>query len=158
MRMDQDQFSVHLDPIWRERANFIVNAPIPEEEGRYEQLWCRQITEDTFELCCIPFFLYDIALGDVVRTDTQSSRKYVVSQVVERSGRYVFRVYFEPSMLGNREQVVAHLTTLGALLEWSSDSMLAADARDAEHGQEVADFLFDQEMQGRLIYETGKQT
>ena len=158
MRMDQDQFSVHLDPIWRERANFIVNASIPEEEGRYEQLWCRQVTEDTFELCCIPFFLYDMALGDVVRTGSRPGRKYVVSQVVAPSGRYVFRAAFEPAMLVNREDVVAGLTAMGALLEWWSTSMLAVDARDAVHGQEIADFLFDQEMQGRLIYETGKQT
>ncbi|MFB6609343.1 DUF4265 domain-containing protein [Agromyces sp. NPDC056379] len=157
MKASEEKYSVHPDPIWRERANFIINAPLPEE-GRFEQLWCWQLTEDTFRVCCIPFFLYDIALSDVVRTETQSGRNHVVSQVVEPSGRYVFRVFFEPSMLGNRGDVVAHLTALGALLEWSSHNMLAADARNAEHGQEIADFLFEQEDQGRLIYETGKLT
>ncbi|SIN72214.1 DUF4265 domain-containing protein [Agromyces cerinus] len=157
MSASDDQYSVHLDPIWRQRANFIINAPLPEE-GRYEQLWCRQVTEETFELCCIPFFLYDMALGDVVQTETQSGRKYMVSEVVERSGRYVFRAVFEPAMLGKREEVAARLTDLGALLEWSSASMIAVDARDAEHGQEIADFLFDHETKGRLIYETGRLT
>jgi hypothetical protein len=153
--MRQDQFSVHDDPIWRERANFIVNAPLPEA-GRYEQLWCRQISDDTFEVCCIPFFLYDIALGDTVRTSPQAGRTYVLSGVLRRSGRFVFRVHFDRTMLGNRDDVVARLTEMGALLEWSSPSLLAVDARDRAHAQEIADYLHGEEENQRVAYETGK--
>lgn len=155
MSAAQEKFSVHHEPVWRERADFIVNAPLPEP-GCYEQLWCRQINENLFELCCIPFFLYDVALGDTVRTSPQSGRRYVVSGVLDSAGRSVFRVHFEQSTLGNRDDVVARLTEMGALLEWSSGSLLAVDARDEAHGQEIADYLFDQENGGRLVYETGK--
>lgn len=150
-----EQFSVHREPVWRDRANFIINAPLPEP-GRFEQLWTRQVSADTFELCCIPFFLYDVALGDIVQTKDEAGRRYVMSRVVTPSGRYVFRVHFDRSMLQNRDETVARLTELGAQLEWSSASLLAVDARDAAHGQEIADFLFDRENQGKLIYETGK--
>lgn len=150
-----EQFSVHEDPVWRDRADFIVNAPLAED-GRFEQLWCRRLSDDTFEVCCIPFFLYDVALGDTVRTEATKSRTYLVSKVLVASGRYVFRVHFDRSMLRHRDEVVAELMAMGALVEWSSPSMFAVDAVDADHAQRVADVLFAHEQAGRLVYETGR--
>ena len=49
------------------------------------------------------------------------------------------------------------LSDLGALAEWSSRSLVAVDARDEEHAQQVADFLQEREDLGHLVYETGKQ-
>lgn len=155
MSDEHAQFSVHNEPAWRERANFVVNAVLPEPD-RYEQLWCRRVGDDEFEVCCIPFFLYDIALGDVVQTSPQRGRMYVVSGVKVRSGRYVFRAFFEPSMWGSREGVANGLSELGGLLEWSSASLLAADARDFEHAQQLAGYLFEQQNLGRVVYETGR--
>lgn len=51
-----EQFSIHAEPAWRERSNLIINAPLPEA-GRFEQLWTKQVGENQFEICCIPFFL-----------------------------------------------------------------------------------------------------
>lgn len=153
--LDHDHFSTHRDPVWRDRADFIVQAPL-QEAHRFEQLWCRRVSEDTFEVCCIPFFLYDVALGDVIRTEPHADRRYVMSGVVASSGRYVFRARFEGSQLGNRDEVLDRLTDLGAWTEWSSHSMVAVDARDAAHGQVIADYLWEQEQLGRLVYETGR--
>lgn len=110
----EKQFVVHSDPVWRERSNFIINAALEEEDAprRFEQLWTRQLSEDRFEICCIRFFLFDVALGDVVTTASDGERRYVLDRVVEPSGRFVFRVWlaepFQP-----REQIVEHLTRLG---------------------------------------------
>jgi hypothetical protein len=41
-------------------------------------LWARQVGDRRFEICCIPFFLYDVALGDVVETDENYSLVRVV--------------------------------------------------------------------------------
>ncbi|WP_255513601.1 DUF4265 domain-containing protein [Homoserinibacter sp. GY 40078] len=120
-----------------------------------EQLWARQISEVQFELCCIPFFVYDLALGDVVETAAEGPRKYVISRVVEPSGRYVFRVWFGESIHPPNE-VAGSLHMFGALLEWSSRHLLAVDTRDAAHAQVIADFLADRQTRGNLIYETGK--
>ena len=92
-------FVVHTEPIWREKANFIINAELQEQDlpRRYEQLWARQLTESQFEICCIPFFLFDVSLGDIVETGVKGSRKYVLDRVVSPSGRYVFRVWFGES-------------------------------------------------------------
>lgn len=142
--------AVHPEPVWRDRANFIIGAALPEE-GRTEQLWARQIDERTFEICCIPFFLYDVALGDIVETD----ERYDLVRVVEPSGRFVFRVWFGETW-HPREEIAAELANLGALLEWSSINLLAVDAADKSHAQVIADYLLSQSDQGRLLFETGR--
>jgi hypothetical protein len=58
--------------------------------NRFEQLWTKRVGEDLFEICCIPFFAYDMALGDIVRADAASG--YVIQSVVQRSGNGVVRV------------------------------------------------------------------
>lgn len=145
--------AVHRHPAWRDRSNFIIAANIdPGSTGvTTEQLWARQ-DGDRYEICCIPFFVYDLALGDVVEVDGD----YVMTLVVEKSGRYVFRVHF--SQTGQaKDEVVERLQAVGALAEWSSNSLVALDAPDESHAREVADFLQEQEDAGRLVYETGKR-
>jgi hypothetical protein len=90
------EFVVHEDPVWRALADFIVHAELPQEgrPKRFEQLWSRQLGADRFEVCCIPFFVFNLALADVVTTVAKVGRTYVVEKVVEPSRRYVFRVWF----------------------------------------------------------------
>lgn len=142
--------AVHPEPVWRDRSNFIIGAPLPEE-GRAEQLWARQVGDQRFEICCIPFFVYDVALGDVVETDVN----FDLVRVVEPSGRYVFRVWFGESF-HPREEIAERLAALGALLEWSSVNLLAVDAADESHAQVIADFLAEQGRGERLMFETGR--
>jgi hypothetical protein len=149
-----EMFSTHSEPAWRDRADFIINAKLPEE-GRWEQLWARKVSDETFELCCIPFFLYDIALGDVVQTSDLEGRKFVFARVLKPSGRYVFRAHFGHSS-HPRDEIVERLTELGAGTEWSSATLLAIDAVDLPHAQQVADFLNERSDLGQLLYETGR--
>ena len=79
----------------------------------------------------------------------------MVTQVVEPSGRYVFRVWFGESF-HPRDEIVDDLKALGSLIEWSSSNLLAVDAIDQEHAQLVADLLAEREKAGHLIYETGR--
>lgn len=147
-----DEYIVHTDPVWRGRSNYIINARLPENDTsrEFEQLFTRRVAPDRFELCCIPFGLYDVALGDVV---TVSENR--VLKVAEQSGRYVFREWLGGSSYP-RDQLVRELEGLGSLLEWSSRDMLAIDAADFEHAQTVADFLAGHERNGDFVYETGR--
>lgn len=144
--------AVHQDPVWRDHSNFIIAAPISDGgDIKTEQLWARKDDEGRFEICCIPFFVYDLALGDVVETGAD----YLVRRVVRPSGRYVFRVWFGESF-HPREEIADELKALGSLVEWSSRNLLAVDAADEEHAQLVADFLMEREKAGHLVYETGR--
>lgn len=143
---------IHEEPIWRERSNFIIAASIRDGgDIQTEQLWARRTDEGRFEICCIPFFVYDLALGDLVETDDH----YLVRRVVRPSGRYVFRVWFGESFYP-REEAAEGLRLRGALLEWSSQNLLAVDLPDKEQAGIAADFLAEHTQQGHLIYETGR--
>lgn len=150
----RETFATHDQPVWRDRADFIINARLPEA-GRFEQLWTKRVGESQFEICCIPYFLYDLALGDTVETAPQGGRQHVLSRVLSRSGRYVFRAFFERPQYRYRDETVEGLQGLGAQIEWSSPSLLAVDVEGAL-AQRVADYLQAQEDAGRLMYETGK--
>ena len=145
--------ATHPEPVWRKRSIFVIATAIDSAntDVTTEQLWARKIDEGRFELCCIPFFAYDIALGDVVETDSQ----YMVQRVIRRSGRFVFRVWFGDSFQPRRE-IADQLQALGALVEWSSPNLLAVDAADEELARTVSGWLLEQEQQGHLVYETGK--
>lgn len=74
------------------RANEILLAASSffARELDFEQLWTKRLDEDRFEVCCVPFFAYDLALGDVVRADADTG--YVIQSVETRSGNGVARV------------------------------------------------------------------
>jgi hypothetical protein len=151
---------VHENPIWRERANFIIAASIldvrPVARWHWEQLWARQTDENRFEICCIPFFVYDLALGDKVETETIGEKKYVLNRVISQSGRYTFRAWFSgPS---GRAEIIEEVTKLGCLTEqrWPSSGLLAIDAATDEMAVAVANLLHKREVAGQLNYETGR--
>ena len=151
-----DYVAVHNEPVWRDKANFIIRAYLEEEDGRneWEQLWALRLDERRFSICCIPFFAFDLALGDEVETDSG----YVVQRVVLASGQYTFRVWFGDSSTypGIKDEVVQQMEKLAVEIEWSSANMLALSARDAEQAQQVADYLHSREEAGYLTYETGR--
>lgn len=156
--MADEDFVVHLSPVGRERANFIIRADI-EKEGsprRFEQLWGRQLGTTCFEICCIPFFVYDLALGDEVETDSEG---YVIKRVVKRSGGSTFRAWFGDSNdPGARDEVIEWLRESGSEFEWYSENLLAINGADDRRAQEVACFLNEREQLGRLTYETGRMS
>lgn len=147
-------FLTHRQPVWRDRANFLVMAPLPEP-STYEQLWARQEAEDLFEICCIPFFAHNLSLGDLVRTSAREGRTHLVSEVVRPSGRWTFRLWLGEND-EDRSAVEADLVTRGALTEWSSENLLAIDASDEARAQQIADALAEGERAGRWVYETGR--
>ncbi len=139
--------------MWRDRSNFIIAAEITgtSSDVKTEQLWARRVDTHRFEICCIPFFVHDIALGDVVET----SSDYLVRRVVEPSGRYVFRVWFGESF-HPRDEIAAQLVELGAVIEWSSSNVLAVDAADEELAKVISGWLIEREELRQLVYETGR--
>lgn len=153
--MSTEREAVHQGPVWRDRANFIIAVELIGSDLMTEQLWAKQLSDDTFEICCIPFFVYDVALGDVVQTAPAGGRRYMVQRVVRPSGRFVFRVWFGDSFQPRRE-IAEQLEALGAVLEWSSPNLLAVDVADEDLAKVISGWLLEREQQGQLVYETGK--
>ncbi len=150
-----DYVAVHQNPVWRDKANFVIRAYLEDKEGRseWEQLWALRLDERRFSICCIPFFAFDLALGDEVETDAG----YNMQRVVLPSGQYTFRVWFGDSTYpGIRDEVVQHMESMAVAIEWSSENLLALSACDSDQAQKMADFLHSRQDAGHLIYETGR--
>jgi hypothetical protein len=149
------RYAVHIDPVWRERANFVINASINiGGDEQFEQLWVRQLPEGTFEICCIPFFVYGLSLGDVVSTVTGLGHDYLFDRVVEPAGHHTYRVYFDKSFT-DQDEVIRAVSSIGALVERSSTNLMAVDANDADLARLVDGLLLQWQLAGKLVFESG---
>ncbi|MDF2440377.1 MAG: hypothetical protein JWN98_1361 [Abditibacteriota bacterium] len=147
----------HPEPVWRDKANYTLIMKIDSEDDvlRHEELWARQMSDEHFQICCIPFFIYDIHLGDVVQIRPHNG-KNLVQGVLEPSGHHTFRVWFTSFNQAVRSDVLAEVKQLGCLTEWFSDQLLAVDAADDAIAVQVAQMLEERTERGELDYETGR--
>jgi len=154
----ETDIAIHACPVWRERANFILMARLTggKLEGRFEQLWARQTGPHTFEICCIPFFVYDVNLGDEVEAAVDSENRWVIQGITRTSGHFTFRAWFKGATELARNGVVKDLNQRGCLLEWHSNNLLGIDATSKSVAQVVANLLAEHEQAGRLQYEAGR--
>ena len=148
------KFIQHFNPIWKEKANFIIRTKVDDPNNVFsgEQLWARKISEKRFEIFCIPFFAYDLSLGDEVETDEE----FFVKKVTKPSGQFTFRIWLKDTPDGIRTLIIKHLMENDYLIEQHSESLLAINATDANHAQLIADYLMELEKKNNLEYETGK--
>jgi hypothetical protein len=152
--MDADATAQHEAPVWRERANFIIGAPL-DEPDKWEQFWARQLAPNRFELCCIPFMTYGLALGDVVETEARDGHQHLVARVAEPSGRFAMRVWILDTSIA--DEVAERLKAVGALLEWRGrwSRLVAVDAEDEAMTHTIAEALRPYEETEQLHFETG---
>jgi hypothetical protein len=145
-------FGQHQNPVWRDRSNFIIGARVSHMgPDLREQLWAEQLPDQRYRLCCIPFFADGLNLGDVVELDDE----YMVRAVVGTSGRQTQRVWWtDPIDRAVVDQTVAMLESKGALIEWYSKSLMAADAGTEAIHEQVIHVLDGMAQTGRLHYGT----
>ena len=155
-----EKIATHDYPVWREKADFIIASRLGEELGiddllGREQLWARKVDSNSFELCCIPFFVYGLALGDIVGTQRFGSRQYVVDEVISPSGHRTFRVFFESLLRWN--EIIDEITLPGCAVEvrWQRCKLIAVDAASANECQSLRSYLTELEKRNEISWETG---
>lgn len=147
--------AIHADPVWRDRSDFIIGIDLgpasedPPGQATREQLWAREVSRGTFEICCIPFHPYDLPLGDIVETKEHS----IVRRVVW-GGHYTLRAFFPPQS-GLQSEVERELRRHGALVEWASSRLVGIDVDGARLADVVANYLAGLETDGHLHWESG---
>jgi len=127
--------AVHREPAWRERSNFIIASAIDaaNTDMTTEQLWARKIDDRHFEICCIPFFAYNVALGGTWWRQTVTSWPGECPPV--RAGTCSGSTSAGPLIHVKRSP--SNWSRWARLLEWSSANLLAVDAGDQAHAQVV---------------------
>lgn len=143
----------HQSGVWEHKVDFIVHADgVYNDEPVREQLGARAVNETQVELCCLPFYLYGYALGDILRVSVPDC---IVQEVVQKSGRFIFRIMFwsEPE---RAVQIADHCKSeFGALFEWHSPQFCAVDIATSEQANRFWDYAKIQESDKVLDVETG---
>lgn len=129
--------AMHREPAWRDRANYILRIDL-EPHGmpdRFEQLWVRQIDPERFELCCIPFFIYGAALGDIVTTEGNPG----VLTVIEPSRHRCLRIAIKRPPADDTTHVSLHraLVDADATFEFYQAGYVSVDIASDEQSAVV---------------------
>ncbi|MFF7993249.1 DUF4265 domain-containing protein [Kitasatospora xanthocidica] len=142
----------HEDPVWRNEKNYIAMVDLAPFDlpGMLEQLWLRELESGAgYEVCCIPFYAYGLALGDVV----VKSESNTVDSLIGKSGRRVLRILFaEPRpSTDSRSALRSAVDSAGLLGEWNGDRHIAIDVPDISLMQPVFDSV-QGEIQNRTAF------
>lgn len=150
-----DYEACHVSPIWRDRANSIFAAYLGKsnDKNEWEQLWGQETSPQRYILCCIPFFVYDLALGDEVEVD----KDYSFKGVIKSSGQTTFRIWFLDKTSNGRQKVIYNLGEMNAAMEWSSENFLAISI-DKSKQKKLIIYLNEQEKRGFLQFEIGQSS
>jgi hypothetical protein len=155
------EIAVHLSPVWRDKANFLIQADLSSVElpGKWEQLWARQLEDGRYELCCIPFFAPGLALADQVDVAPKDGREHVVRSLIAGSGRVAARVAFVNDAVFDQlaRQMIDDMRAANCLFEWYTTRYLAIDIADRPTFQHMNKVLADYASSGNIKYEVSKQ-
>ncbi|WP_412520606.1 DUF4265 domain-containing protein [Actinomadura madurae] len=122
-------FIVHEEPVIRpDQAHIAVVDLEPFGFPRQmEQIWLRPLSDRNYEVCCLPFRVYGLAMGDVVSLDEEARS---VNKIIRHSGNRVFRIFFpsSPSLkdfLSAKDSVISAIRDADLQAEWSGDRHVA---------------------------------
>jgi hypothetical protein len=150
------RITVHGEPVLRGETDWVARIALEPFgfEGEWEQVWLRRMEGDLAEVCCVPLRAYGVGLRDVVRLSADGS---TVVEVVERSGRHVFRAL----LVDERDEEVAEIAAeveaicarTGLLLEWTNGRLVAIDIPPEAEATDVLNYLSEYAQAGRLEWE-----
>ena len=154
-----DGVITHDFPVWREKANFILAVRLGDpdipKEWKWEQIWAKKVNENLFEICCIPFFAYGLALGYLINTKTLDEKQYVINEIVKKSEHITYRIWFINT--DNWNTIIDDITNLGCLVEarWEKSKLIAVDAPNFEIKEKLELYSTDLESKGIAKCEIG---
>ncbi|HTN25602.1 MAG TPA: DUF4265 domain-containing protein [Solirubrobacteraceae bacterium] len=123
----------------------------------WEGLLARRLGDGRARMCAVPFWVYDLNLGDEVAVMDSAEGAAVVTAVVVDGGNYTFRVRFEDAADDDVRwrDLMVDLEPFDCWFDVRSPTFVALSAPSA-HAQAVADYLADREQHGELLFETGR--
>ncbi|MHA4950708.1 DUF4265 domain-containing protein [Micromonospora sp. SD19] len=144
------KFVTHEAPVLRGESNYISRVDLERFgfPGLFEQVWLRQREDGLFELCCIPFRIYGLALRDVVRATPDGS---LVVEIAQPSGARVLRVLLAPDqghLETGRQRIETATRDAGLLFEWSGDRHIAVDVPVGADVDRLLRVVFEEENAG----------
>ncbi|MCF6526089.1 DUF4265 domain-containing protein [Streptomyces sp. JJ36] len=125
----QVSFIVHNEPAVRPDQAYIAVVDLAPFgfSRQMEQIWLRPLNDREYEVCCLPFRVYGMAMGDVVSLDKEARS---VNEIVRHSGNRVFRIFFPLSTPSKefhsaKDDVTSAIRDADLQAEWSGDRHVA---------------------------------
>jgi hypothetical protein len=144
----------HEDPARRGDHNYMARIDLTPFDlaNTFEQLWLGEM-EGGYEVCCIPFWVYGLALGDLVRKNDRD----IIDGILQKSGHRVLRILFAAPgpPLELRAVLADTLTNAGLASEWNGDRHVAIDVPEEAAMQPVFDIVYEEVQSGAAFWEWG---
>lgn len=144
----------HDTPAWQDQADYAIGARITEAnwKDKYvsEQLAAQDLKNGTFMVCCIPFALFDLCLGDIVAVDKDIN----VKNVVTKGEYWGFRI--ATSSISQQEALLNVVGKIDNIYhEHFSEKLFAIAVQGSDGAQKIADNLRAAQEKSQIIqYET----
>ena len=121
-----------------------------------ESMWANPLGDDLYEIVNVPFHVYGINYGDVVRARAEApDLKRQVIEVVERRGHHTLRMLFADEVGPEQQRaVLQRIEASGATYERANERHIAIDVPPETSYGTVVDLLYAFEEEGTLEYET----
>lgn len=130
----------HEHPAWGSRVDTTVLAPVAGMERAFEELPCERGEDGSYVVCCLPFQVEGVHLGDVVAAVVDRSGRPIVESVSTRAGRVT--VGLEVSLMRTSPAaIVERLDAMNRVYEWPGGSSIVVDAMDNADADELISLL-----------------
>ncbi|MCF3137221.1 DUF4265 domain-containing protein [Streptomyces olivochromogenes] len=150
------KFIVHDEPVGRAATNYVARADLAPFglEGQVEQLWLKAVNDGTYEVACVPFLTYGVALGDSVLLAEDDYVREVVKTAWHRTLRMLIIPAVPAADLGQvTDQIKSAIRTSGLLSEWSGERLVAVDVPPDMDASEVITAMERVVNNGRAFWE-----
>lgn len=159
MDSSEPKFLVHTAPAKTAEQNYIARVDLAHFgfPGLFEQMWLGNLGQGVYEVRCIPFRVYGIALGDLVGVSPDGS---LINSLIRPSGRRVLRILIIPSLANWRLSVIVdslniNIEVLNLLFEWSGDRHVAIDIPEGLNVDDLIDLAQGYAERGEVLWEWG---
>ncbi len=144
----------HAQPVWRARANYRLAMKVDDSDHE-EELWVNKHSDELFEICCIPFFIYDVNLGDIIKIVPHQNKNLVLG-VQTPSNHHTFRIWFQTKSVDARERVLEALKEQNCDFEKFDDNLMSVDAPDDQTANALVRWMESSRARLGFDYETGR--
>jgi hypothetical protein len=128
----------HPYPAWREHINGSIWLRLDDGDSTlfdYEQIWVHRFGDSLAQVCCIPFVVTELCLGDIVLESEGEVR------LVKKSGNKTLWVWTEADVSEVMVESVQRLFHAGYEYEWVNSRGLVVSAPSLERAHQAETLL-----------------
>ena len=126
----------------------LVKVQFYDPDIGYENLWAARISNDTYRIESVPFFIYGIALGDIVIALPNDQGRLSYIRTAAHSRNRTLRARSD-QLINNadaRRRVIAGLKALGCAIELHRSRLISINVPANAEIEPIKDYLAKNEL------------